>query len=114
MTSAVKTFFDDLKAMGQDQRVLLMTFSEFGRRVAQNANNGTDHGAAAPMFLAGPKVKAGIAGAFPSLAPKDLLNGDVRFTTDFRSVYAGVLEQWLGANSASVLGRKFAPMKIVG
>jgi uncharacterized protein (DUF1501 family) len=113
MTGAVKTFFDDLKAMGQDQRVLLMTFSEFGRRVTQNANNGTDHGAAAPMFLAGPKVQAGIAGAFPSLAPKDLLNGDIRFTTDFRSVYAGVLEQWLGANSTAILGRKFTPLKVV-
>src|SRR5688500_991683 len=113
MTGAVKTFFDDLKAMGHDQRVLLMTFSEFGRRVAQNANNGTDHGAAAPMFLAGPKVHAGIKGAFPSLAPKDLLNGDIRFTTDFRNVYAGVLEQWLGANSVAILGRKFAPVKCV-
>ncbi|HUS34417.1 MAG TPA: DUF1501 domain-containing protein [Verrucomicrobiae bacterium] len=113
MTSAVKTFFDDLKAMGHDQRVMLMTFSEFGRRVSQNANNGTDHGAAAPMFLAGPKVQAGIAGTFPSLAPKDLLNGDIRFSTDFRSVYAGVLDQWLGANSTAILGRKFAPLKVI-
>jgi uncharacterized protein (DUF1501 family) len=113
MASGVKAFFADLKAMGQDQRVLLMTFSEFGRRVAQNANNGTDHGAAAPMFLAGPRVQPGLLGAFPSLAPKDLLNGDIKFTTDFRSVYAGVLEQWLAANSAAILGRKFPPMKCV-
>jgi uncharacterized protein (DUF1501 family) len=113
MADAVKTFFDDLKAMRLDQRVLLMTFSEFGRRVAQNANNGTDHGAAAPMFLAGPKVKAGVLGYFPSLAPKDLLNGDIKFTTDFRSVYAGVLEQWLAANSAAILGRKFPAVKCV-
>jgi uncharacterized protein (DUF1501 family) len=113
MTAAVKTFFEDLKSLGHDQRVLLMTFSEFGRRVSQNANNGTDHGAAAPMFLAGPKVQPGIAGTFPSLASKDLLNGDIRFTTDFRSVYAGVLEQWLGANSTEILGKKFAPLKVV-
>jgi len=113
MAGAVKAFFTDLKAMKQDERVLLMTFSEFGRRVAQNANNGTDHGAAAPMFLAGPKVKAGVLGYFPSLAPKDLLNGDVRFTTDFRSVYAGVLEQWLKADSAAILGRKFPAVKCV-
>lgn len=113
MTAGVKAFFEDLKSLGHDQRVLLMTFSEFGRRVSQNANNGTDHGAAAPMFLAGPKVQPGIAGTFPSLAPKDLLNGDIRFTADFRSVYAGVLEQWLGANSTEILGRKFAPVKIV-
>jgi uncharacterized protein (DUF1501 family) len=102
-----------LKAMGQDSRVMLMTFSEFGRRVAQNANNGTDHGAAAPMFVVGPKVQPGVLGTFPSLAPKDLLNGDIRFTSDFRSVYAGVLEQWLGANSVEILGRKFAPLKVV-
>lgn len=113
MASAVKTFFADLKAMQQDQRVLLMTFSEFGRRVTQNANNGTDHGAAAPMFLAGPKVKAGVLGYFPSLAAKDLLNGDIRFTTDFRSVYAGVLEQWLDADSNAILGRRFPAVKCV-
>jgi uncharacterized protein (DUF1501 family) len=113
MASGVKAFFDDLNAMRQDQRVMLMTFSEFGRRVAQNANNGTDHGAAAPMFLAGPKVKAGVLGYFPSLAAKDLLNGDIKFTTDFRGVYAGVLEQWLAADSAAILGRKFPAVKCV-
>jgi uncharacterized protein (DUF1501 family) len=113
MASAVKAFFADLKALSQDKRVLLMTFSEFGRRVTQNANNGTDHGAAAPMFLAGPKVKAGVLGYFPSLAAKDLLNGDIKFTTDFRSVYAGVLEQWMGADSAAILGRKFPAVKCV-
>jgi uncharacterized protein (DUF1501 family) len=113
MTAGVKAFFSDLKAMGQDSRVMLMTFSEFGRRVSQNANNGTDHGAAAPMFVVGTKVQPGMHGTFPSLAPKDLLNGDIRFTTDFRSVYAGVLEQWLGANSAAILGRKFSPLKVI-
>jgi uncharacterized protein (DUF1501 family) len=113
MSGGVKAFFEDLKAMGQDQRVTLMTFSEFGRRVSQNANNGTDHGAAAPMFLAGPKIKAGFAGTPPSLAPKDLLNGDIRFTTDFRSVYAGVLENWLKTDSAAILGRKFPALKCV-
>jgi uncharacterized protein (DUF1501 family) len=113
MTAGVKAFFEDLKALGQDQRVLLMTFSEFGRRVAQNANGGTDHGAAAPMFLVGPKVKAGFAGAAPSLATKDLLNGDIRYTTDFRSVYAGVLENWLKTDSAAILGRKFPALKCV-
>jgi uncharacterized protein (DUF1501 family) len=113
MSSAVKTFFADLKEMGQDQRVMLMTFSEFGRRVTQNANAGTDHGAAAPLFIAGPKVKAGFTGTAPSLAPKDLLNGDIRFTTDFRSVYAAVLDQWLRTDSATILGRKFPAVKCV-
>lgn len=113
LASGVKAFFDDLKAMGHDQRVLLMTFSEFGRRVAQNANNGTDHGAAAPLFIAGPKVQPGHLGFAPSLAPKDLLNGDIQFTTDFRRVYAGVLEHWLKTPSLAVLGKKFEPLKCV-
>jgi uncharacterized protein (DUF1501 family) len=111
--AGVKAFMADIKAQGNSERVLLMTFSEFGRRLAQNANGGTDHGAPAPMFVVGPKVKAGMLGRFPSLAPKDLFNGDPRFTTDFRSVYAGVLEEWLHTSSEPVLGRKFEPVLCV-
>lgn len=111
--SSVKAFTEDIKAQGNANRVLLMTFSEFGRRVAQNANGGTDHGAAAPMFMVGPKVKGGFLGTFPSLAPADLVNGDPKFTTDFRSVYAGVLEGWLRTSSQPVLGRKFKPLHCV-
>lgn len=111
--SSVKAFVEDIKAQGNSDRVLVMTFSEFGRRLAQNANGGTDHGAAAPLFMIGPKVKAGLIGRFPSLAPKDLLNGDPQFTTDFRSVYAGVLQNWLKTKSEPVLGRKFSPIDFV-
>ena len=68
---SVKAFVEDLQAQGNLQRVMLMTFSEFGRRVAENANGGTDHGAAAPMFVIGHKVKAGLHGIYPSLAPRD-------------------------------------------
>jgi uncharacterized protein (DUF1501 family) len=107
---SVKAFTDDLKAQGNLQRVLLMTFSEFGRRLAENANAGTDHGAAAPMFVVGNHVKAGLLGRYPSLAPHDLLNGDVQYTVDFRSVYAGVLEGWLKTPSAPILGRQFPPL----
>ena len=89
-----------------------MTFSEFGRRVTQNANNGTDHGAAAPMFIVGGRVKAGLLGEYPSLAPADLFRGDIKYTVDFRCVYAAVLEQWLGTKSAPVLGRQFKPLQI--
>lgn len=110
---SVKAFVDDLKAQGNFERVLVMTFSEFGRRVAENANNGTDHGAAAPMFVVGNKVKAGLQGKYPSLAPADLLNGDLKFTTDFRTVYAGVLEQWLKTKSEPILGKKFTPLNLV-
>jgi uncharacterized protein (DUF1501 family) len=110
---SVKAFHDDVKAQGNASRVLLMTFSEFGRRVAENANSGTDHGAAGPMFVVGEKVKAGLLGKAPSLAPEALFQGDLRYSTDFRSVYAGVLEQWLKTKSDSILGRKFEPLRIV-
>jgi len=104
---------DDLKAQGNLGRVLVMTFSEFGRRVSENANGGTDHGAAAPMFVVGSKVKAGLLGHYPSLAPQDLFQGDVKYNVDFRSVYAGVLENWLKTRSAPILGRQFPVLPVV-
>ncbi len=110
---SVKAFVEDLKGQGTLPRVLLMTFSEFGRRVAENASGGTDHGAAAPMFVVGDKVKAGLLGQYPSLAPADLFEGDLKYNVDFRSVYAGVLESWLKTRSEPVLGRKFTPLQIV-
>jgi uncharacterized protein (DUF1501 family) len=110
---SLKAFMADLKAQGNLSRVLVMTFSEFGRRVAENASGGTDHGAAAPMFLLGQRVKAGLLGRYPSLAPQDLFQGDVQYNVDFRSVYAGVLEHWLGTRSAPILGRKFTPLPVV-
>jgi uncharacterized protein (DUF1501 family) len=113
LADSVKAFTDDLKAQGNLGRVLVMTFSEFGRRVSENANGGTDHGAAAPMFVIGEKVKAGLLGRYPSLAPQDLYQGDVKYNVDFRSVYAGVLENWLKTKSAPILGRQFAPLPVV-
>lgn len=110
---AVAAFVADLEKFGQLDRTLVMTFSEFGRRVKENASGGTDHGAGAPMFLAGGRIRAGLRGTPPSLAPGDLLNGDVRFNLDFRSVYAGVLQQWLKTNPEAVLGRKFPVFDVV-
>ncbi|MDE3068326.1 MAG: DUF1501 domain-containing protein [Verrucomicrobiota bacterium] len=110
---STKAFVDDLKAQGNLPRVLLMTFSEFGRRVAENASAGTDHGAAAPMFVIGNRVKAGLLGRYPGLAPRDLFEGDIKFTVDFRSVYASVLENWLKTKSAPILGRQFEPLPLV-
>jgi uncharacterized protein (DUF1501 family) len=107
---SVKAFTDDLRAQGNMGRVLIMTFSEFGRRVTENANLGTDHGAAAPMFVIGNKVRAGLLGRYPSLAPQDLFEGDIRYNVDFRSVYAGILEGWLKTPSAPILGRQFQPL----
>ncbi len=110
---SVKAFVEDLRGQGNLGRVLLMTFSEFGRRVAENANGGTDHGAAAPMFIVGGKVKSGLLGEYPSLAPADLFQGDLKFKVDFRCVYAGVLEKWLGTRSEPILGRSFTPLQVV-
>lgn len=111
LAQSLAAFHADLKQSGNDGRVLTMTFSEFGRRVGQNGSGGTDHGTAAPMFLIGPMVRAGLIGKHPSL--KDLDEGDLKFGTDFRSVYAGVLEGWMKADAAKVLGRKFAPASVV-
>ena len=111
INDAITAFVADLKQQGNFQRVLLMTFSEFGRRVAENANGGTDHGTAAPMFLIGGGVKPGLFGKHPSLI--DLDNGDLKFNTDFRSVYATVLDKWLRAPSQLVLGKKFSKLPIV-
>ncbi len=111
LNDALSAFVADLKHQGNFERVLLLTFSEFGRRVQENANGGTDHGAAAPMFVLGGRVKPGLFGKYPSLTNLD--NGDLRFHTDFRSVYGSVLDKWLGAPSATVLGRKFPALPIV-
>lgn len=104
---ALKAFKADMVAQGSWNRVTVMTFSEFGRRVGENANGGTDHGTAAPLFLSGGGIKAGLHGQLPSLDPKDLDRGDLKFNTDFRSIYATVLEKRLGNDSAPALGRKF-------
>ncbi|MEP6810046.1 MAG: DUF1501 domain-containing protein [Chthoniobacterales bacterium] len=111
LNDALAAFVADLKQQGNYQRVVLMTFSEFGRRVSENANNGTDHGTSAPMFLLGGGVKPGLFGQQPSLT--DLDSGDLKFNTDFRNVYASVLEHWLHAPSQLVLGRKFPTLPIV-
>ena len=113
VSDGVAAFLKDLKAKGHADRVTVMVFSEFGRRVAQNASNGTDHGTAGPMFLAGAKVKAGFHGTPASLAEGDLDNGDLSFTTDFRRVYADVLKTWLNVDPASVLGEPFEPIGVL-
>jgi uncharacterized protein (DUF1501 family) len=110
--NGMSAFYDDLAAHNNDKRVLTMTFSEFGRRVAENGSRGTDHGSAAPLFVIGGNVKGGVYGAHPSL--DDLDNGNMRFTTDFRNVYATVLEKWLKRPSAPIVGAGFATMPLLG
>ncbi|HRP62481.1 MAG TPA: DUF1501 domain-containing protein [Phycisphaerales bacterium] len=102
---SLNAFYRDLKAQGNSSRVLTMVFSEFGRRVAQNASQGTDHGAAAPMFFMGDMVQPGLRGEHPSLTNLD--EGDLRYNVDFRQLYASVLEDWMKADSAAILGGRF-------
>ncbi|SFN25247.1 Uncharacterized conserved protein, DUF1501 family [Chryseobacterium oleae] len=105
INEAVKSFVADLKSNGIFNDVLLMTFSEFGRRVAQNASNGTDHGTANQMFfISGGLKKKGLLNALPDL--QKLNEGDLIYTEDFRKVYATILKNWLKADSSKVLGWK--------
>lgn len=108
---ALAAFMKDLQHLGQADRVTVMTFSEFGRRVKENASAGTDHGAAAPMFMMGPRVRAGVIGEHPSLA--DLDEGDLKHHTDFRRVYATVLRQWLGLDPSLVLEGRYTPLDLL-
>jgi uncharacterized protein (DUF1501 family) len=105
------SFYADLAAHGLDQQVMTLTFSEFGRRVAQNASNGTDHGTAMPLFLIGGGVKGGIYGEHPSLT--DLDRGDLAFSTDFRSVYATVIQRWLGRDPSEIIGGTYPMLGFV-
>lgn len=111
IANALTSFFRELDQAKESQRVVVLTFSEFGRRVDENGSRGTDHGAGSCLFLAGPAVKGGVVGKHPSLS--DLGDGDLKFHTDFRQVYATLLDQWLGCNSAGVLGERFAPLPIL-
>ncbi|MGE3850840.1 MAG: DUF1501 domain-containing protein, partial [Planctomycetota bacterium] len=110
VSGCIKAFYDDLKANGQADRVMIMVFSEFGRRVEENASRGTDHGTAGPMFLVGDGVKPGVHGTYPSLT--DLDQGDLKHTVDFRSVYGSVLEQWLDVRHEQVLRRTFPLLEL--
>lgn len=109
---AVNAFYKDLDAQDSAGRVLTMSFSEFGRRVSQNASQGTDHGTAAPMMLFGSMVKAGVVGDQPSLS--DLDQGDLKYKIDFRSVYAGILDNWLATDSQTVLEGKYRAADVIG
>jgi uncharacterized protein (DUF1501 family) len=112
MNEAVKTFVKDLKANGRFKDVMLMTFSEFGRRVAQNASGGTDHGTANNMFLiSGGLKQKGVINAMPDLA--DLSEGDLKYKVDFKNVYATMLKNWLGADDKIVLKNNFDYMNFV-
>jgi len=110
---AMAAFVEDLKALGHLDRTTVMTFIEFGRRVTENGSAGTDHGEAAPLFIAGgAPLKPGFHGTAPTLDPATLHRGDVPFNLDFRRIYATVLKTWLRADDTKVLGKKFDPIEL--
>jgi uncharacterized protein (DUF1501 family) len=110
LSEGVAAFVTDTRKRGVLDRVVLMTFSEFGRTVSENGRRGTGHGAAAPVFLAGGRLKGGLAGEHPDLS--DLDQDALKFHTDFRQVYATMLEDWLGFNSEAVLGQPFSKLDL--
>jgi uncharacterized protein (DUF1501 family) len=108
---SLRAFFADLDKAGDSKRVLVLVFSEFGRRLAENGGGGTDHGTAAPVFLAGGGVKAGVHGPYPDL--QDLQDGDPKHAIDFRRVYATILDRWLNCPSVKVLGVKHEHLPVL-
>ena len=110
-SEAVDSFMQDLANMKKQDDVVIMTFSEFGRRAKQNGSSGTDHGTAEPMFVIGNKVRGGIFGTYPSLEDLDR-GGDLKFTADFRSIYAGVLQQHVGVDPTPIVG-SYSPVQVI-
>ena len=110
LSSAVGNFFGTLDGENSE-RVALMTYSEFGRRVKENGSRGTDHGSGSCMFVAGSQVVGGLVGKHPSLS--DLTDGDIKYHTDFRRVYATLLDDWLGVDSKGVLDEQFDKLPLI-
>ena len=110
--NSIGAFIKQLRDQGDDRRVAVLSFSEFGRRVRENASGGTDHGTAAPVFVFGPSMRQAVVGEHPSLS--DLDQGDLKFQVDYRRVYASLLEDWLGIDSHPILGAQFDRLKLFG
>lgn len=111
LSKTIGAFQRDLEEHGRDQQVLTVIFSEFGRRVAENGGKGTDHGTAGPVLIVGSALKGGLYGAVPSLVQLD--QGDLKHTTDFRSVYATILSGWFQADDRDILGHNFESLRFV-
>ncbi len=113
LDEAVDAFYRDMQRLGKDDKVIMMTWSEFGRLVPENGDIGTDHGAAAPQLIIGTPVQGGIVGEYPSLTDLNPDRPDVKYSIDFRSVYATILENWLGADSREILGGSYEILSFV-
>ena len=116
LAEAMNSFLQDITAAGMQDNVMLMTFSEFGRRVGQNGSFGTDHGTAAPLFLLGKGINGGLYGTAPSLTDLDN-TGNIPYEVDFRTVYATVLQDWFGMDAQAVqdvlLGYAYSPLNVI-
>ncbi|MGB2939707.1 MAG: DUF1501 domain-containing protein [Candidatus Dormiibacterota bacterium] len=112
LAGGIQAFLADLKAHGKSENVAVMTWSEFGRRAQENASGGTDHGTAAPLFVAGDGVKGGVYGDPPNLSSLDK-NGNLAFQTDFRQVYATMLEGWLKVPADTVIPAAYQPLPLL-
>jgi uncharacterized protein (DUF1501 family) len=110
-SEALQAFLNDLRKSQLDERVVVLAFSEFGRRVQENGSAGTDHGAAGPVFLAGSAVRSGFIGEHPSLT--DLDAGDLKMSIDFRHIYATLLDEWLSIPSINVLNISFDRLQLI-
>jgi uncharacterized protein (DUF1501 family) len=108
LDTGLSAFLADVRGTPAGDNIAVLVFSEFGRRVADNASMGTDHGTAGPMFYLGSPVKGGLHGKHPSLA--DLVEGDLKHTIDFRRAYATVLDGWFGVKNETVLGQRYEPL----
>jgi len=111
VSDSIAAFYQDMDSKGKADDTLIMTFSEFGRRVKENGSQGTDHGTAEPMFLVGGRVSGGLYGTYPDLSNLDG-NGDLIHTVDFRQVYASVLQDWLGVDPTPVLTSQFQKLNM--
>jgi uncharacterized protein (DUF1501 family) len=111
VSDGISAFYKDMDSKERANDTMIMTFSEFGRRVKENGSQGTDHGTAEPMFLIGGRVNGGLYGSYPSLT--DLDSGDLKFNVDFRQVYATVLQDWLGADPSQVLYSQFQKLNMI-
>jgi len=105
LSSAIKAFFDDMKILGIDHKVMAMTFTEFGRRAYSNASYGTDHGTSTPVMLFGPGLNPGIYGTNPDL--NDLANGNIKYNIDYRNIYTSIVQDWFGADNQTLIDTGF-------
>ena len=111
-SNAVKDFYEDLKEHRASDNVILLLFTEFGRRVHDNGS-GTDHGSGGIAFVVGEGVNGGLYGEYPSLAPEKLLEGDLQFNNDFRGLYSTLLDRWMGLDSNSIVGGTFEQLDVI-